>query len=181
MPRVYKVKARFDRYNKGLRIEDKSLKKGFRIDKSKPADENDTIFCPKGEYYYYFTRYGSSRQETREYPRRSMLTSSNFLSQLYDLQDNISGAYFENLEELEVWRDELVSSFEELRGECQDSLDNMPDQLQYSETGEMLQERIDKMEEIVSSLQEVDMSEDEDNEDIAEEKLREIQDIDYDV
>ena len=184
MPRVYKVKARFDRYTNGLRTLDDKLKKGSRLDKSKPADKDDTLFCPAGETYYYFTRYGSSRTETRTYPKRSMLTGSSFLAQLYDLGDRIAEATTpEEMSGLETWRDELVSDFESLRDECQESLDNMPYQLQEAETGQMLQERIDKMEEIVSELEslEFELEEDEDEEQQLEDKLVEIQDIDYDA
>jgi ElaB/YqjD/DUF883 family membrane-anchored ribosome-binding protein len=43
-------------------------------------------------------------------------------------------------------RDEVASELQNIGSECQENLDNMPDQLQYSPTGELLQERIDACE-----------------------------------
>lgn len=82
----------------------------------------------------------------------------------------------------------IVERLNEIRDECQEKLDNMPEALQSAPTGELLQERIDAMEGAVSEFEAIDFSdyegEDEDAEDISDErqewldgKLEEIQGI----
>ncbi len=49
----------------------------------------------------------------------------------------------------------IKSDLEDLRDTCQDSLDNMPESLQYGATGEMLQDRIDMLEDVINELDSV--------------------------
>lgn len=65
-----------------------------------------------------------------------------------------AGELSETYSELE--KEDIISQLEELRDTCQDSLDNMPEQLQYSESGETLQNRIDNLESIITSLENID-------------------------
>jgi hypothetical protein len=122
----------------------------------------------KGEKYYYTcikTGPRSSRELRSKTPfRRSQLTSSDFLSQAYDLSDSV--ADIATKEEIA----DLISSFESLRDEQQEKLDNMPEGLQQGATGELLQERIDQCESIIGELETID-SELED--DASEEAVRE--------
>ena len=53
--------------------------------------------------------------------------------------------------------DELKSAIEELRDETQDKLDNMPESLQESSTGELLQERVDMLDEALDELESIDI------------------------
>lgn len=53
--------------------------------------------------------------------------------------------------------EELASELEGIRDEVQERLDNMPEQLQYSPTGELLQERIDALESAQSDLECIDV------------------------
>ena len=53
--------------------------------------------------------------------------------------------------------DSIKDALEEIKDGCQDSLDNMPEQLQYSPTGEMLQERIDTIDGVISELDSIDL------------------------
>jgi hypothetical protein len=77
---------------------------------------------------------------------RSRLTASEFLSQAYDLSDRIDKA--DTVEELESIKDD----FESLKSETEDKLGNMPEGLQQGQTGELLQERIDQIDSLVSEL-----------------------------
>ena len=98
----------------------------------------------KGDSYY------KSKRMSKTPPRRAQLTQSGFLSQLYDLEDNLSTE--PTFEDVEMLIDELT----DMASECQDSLDNMPEQLQdTSSSGELLLERISNLEEWVNALQEL--------------------------
>lgn len=113
----------------------------------------------KGDTYYWWKFRFGGKIKSKTYPRRSQLTQSGFLQTLYELQDNMS---FDR-ENIEDDRDSLVGELESLRDECQDSLDNMPEHLQESSSsGELLQERIDALEEWISELENVDIDIDED-------------------
>lgn len=67
---------------------------------------------------------------------------------------------------VEDWRDsfsanadgvsEIVSTLEDLRDQCQESLDNMPEALQSGDTGQMLQDRIDNLESVIEELNNID-------------------------
>lgn len=92
------------------------------------------------------------------YPKPSDLTRSEFLGQLYDLQArDIDG---ESVEDLESIKDELVSDLDSMRSDCEDKRSNMPEQLQDSDTGNLLQERIDALENAVSELEAIDFAPD---------------------
>jgi DNA-directed RNA polymerase subunit RPC12/RpoP len=54
--------------------------------------------------------------------------------------------------------DEIVQALEEVRDELEGNLENMPEQLQDSETGELLQQRIEAIEDAISELEGADMS-----------------------
>lgn len=108
-------------------------------------------------YYWWKTRttvgksYVSQMHYSKDKPKPSQLTRSEYMGQLMDLE----AQGFDRGS-----RDDAVASFnsmaEEVRalGEEQaDKLSNMPDGLQQSETGELLQARADKCEEIASALE----------------------------
>lgn len=70
----------------------------------------------------------------------------------------------------------VVDEIQCLSEECQDNLDNMPEHLQdTSSSGELLQERIEALEEWVSDLEGIDLDVDEDLK--GEEKEERIQEI----
>ena len=132
------------------------------IDRAKnPQTEADKTAA---SYYWWKFRHGG-RRESKTYPKRSQLTQSNFLSQLYDLQDGIDERFSEaqTSDDFNSARDEVVAEIENLRDECQESLDNMPESLQYAPTGELLQERIDALENWSSEFENVDCDFDEED------------------
>lgn len=65
--------------------------------------------------------------------------------------------------------EEIVSQLEDLRDQQQDSLDNIPEQLQEGDTGMMLQERIDCLEDVINELENVSFD------DCREEAISEIE------
>lgn len=110
----------------------------------------------KGESYYWWKfRYGP-RRTSKTKPRRSQLTQSGFLAELWDLEDEIA----EMEEANEATIDEIIDRINSLSEQCEDSLSAMPDHLQdTSESGMMLQERIDALEEWSNELQSFDLDE----------------------
>jgi len=140
----------------------------------------DNPVCKKGESYYWWEfRFGGKNYSATP-PRQSQLTQSEFLSQVYE--------YCETLEDLtldiEVDRDSIMDAkcdlrddiedvkhaLETLSQEQEDKLDNMPEQLQCSETGEMLSERAescqdmaDALDELMIRIDDIDLAEDVDD------------------
>lgn len=149
MPRVYEVKkTRKDQGNCGKC--GCAIKKGdpyryweFRVSVGKSWASSRRVRCMKPECS----------------PKPKDLTNSPFYSTLYQIQETTFAA--EEIDDLESQRDEVVGELENLKDEVQGSLDNMPEGLQQGDTGQMMQERIDALEEAISNLEGVDISWDE--------------------
>lgn len=111
-------------------------------------------------YRWWKFRYGGKRvrcDKAECAPRASDLTQSEFYSTLYSIQDSLEEAISNQS------ADDMRSAAEELRSlgeECSDKRSNMPDSLQYSETGELLETRSDecssRADEIESAADEMD-------------------------
>lgn len=167
MPRVKTNTAKFDTYTRGAIVDAPHTKSGKRRDRSKPADENDTIFCPKGEKFYTWKfRYGGARR-SRTYPKPSQLTQSEFLHRVYEVPENQPD--FSDKEELTAWLEETISNLEELRDEQEEKRYNMPESLQESPTGELLQNRYDSLDEWITELEDIKSRSEEELEDLVSE------------
>ena len=138
----------------------------------------------KGDKYYWWKfRYGGIRRSKTK-PRRQDLTQSAFLSQVYDIEDALmaftvdtEGKSAEDIQsEIEDFISGVTSDINDLQSECEDNLSNMPEQLQESSaSGQMLQERIDMLEDWVSELEDIDVElDDEMEKDEIEEKVEDI-------
>jgi len=151
----------------------------------------DNPAVKKGEpYYWWKTRitvgksYVSHMHYSKTRPPRSQLTNSEFLSQMYDIEDTmIAKVSGETPEDLESARDEIISELESLQSETQDKLDNMPEGLQQGGAGETLQERIDACGDMISELESIDFSYDKESdgdlESWLESRKEEIQQVGY--
>jgi hypothetical protein len=131
----------------------------------------------KGDSYWHWAFAFGPKYKSKTQPTRSQLTRSSFLSTLYSIEDGISNAFKEctTSDDLESSMEQLISDIEELKDETQNSLDNMPSQLQDADSGQLLQERIDALESWVSDLQSIDLSIEDDLTD--EEKTNRVQEI----
>lgn len=131
----------------------------------------------KGDSYWHWAFAFGPKYKSKTQPTRSQLTRSSFLSTLYSIEDGISNAFKEctTSDDLESSMEQLISDIEELRDETQNSLDNMPSQLQDADSGQLLQERIEALESWISDLQSIDLSIEDDLSD--EEKANRIQEI----
>lgn len=115
----------------------------------------------KGESYYWWKFRFGGKQVSKTHPKRSQLTQSSFLSQLWDIEDGISERFvgLDSSEDIELAKEELLENIEELKDECQESLNNMPYHLQdTSDAGTTLQERIDGLDGWVDELNSIDMN-----------------------
>lgn len=121
-----------------------------RVHYVKKARKDNPAVSAGEPYYWWKFRYGGKHYSATP-PRRSQLTQSAFLSELYELEDTLAEP--DTLGELEEIRDELVKGLEELRDMAQESLDSMPEPLQEGDTGQLLQERVDGLEGWVSDLE----------------------------
>lgn len=149
-----------------------------KIDRTQPRDENDKILIHKGESYWTWCFMNQSPHYSKIQPRASQLTQSSFYQEYYSIQERIEDFSPERADEISYFVEEIISSLEDLREQCQDSLDNMPEQLQDSDTGQMLQERIDECDNLISDFESLDteyssdeeVSGDNDSEEISDEE-----------
>jgi hypothetical protein len=116
----------------------------------------------KGESYYWWKLHRGAKRFSKTRPKRSQLTGSSFYATLYDIEDDMIGDA-EASEELGSLRDEVVSALEELRDQCEESRNNMPDALQDSDTGNMLQERYDALDSAIDEFQNIELGEPDEN------------------
>ena len=129
-----------------------------------------------GEPYYWwqFAFAPKSIRCDNHPPKPKDLTRSAFWGTLLGIQEeDFSGA--EDTDAVESLRDDVVSQLEDLKSEIEGNLSNMPDSLQQGSTGELLQERIDALDEAISNLQGVDCTaaepDDDDDDEAKQEQL----------
>lgn len=123
----------------------------------------------KGDSYYWWKfNFSSVIHRQLNAPRRSQLTQSPFLSELYGIQDDISEMEF--TEDVESELEEITGRVQELIDQAQESLDNMPEHLQESSaSGETLRERVDALEDWHNELDSIETEiEDDTDQDKAE-------------
>ena len=163
MARATFVKAaRKDIYTYGKQVEavhEKGKNAGkpyIKLDRTQPRDEKDTILIPKGSGYWTWCFMNGNPHYSLTQPRQSQLTRSEFLSTYYGIQEEIEDWAPENVDEVQEFIDNIKDEVQTLLDDTQERLDNMPEQLQESDTGQMLQERIDECQEIIDQLEAID-------------------------
>jgi hypothetical protein len=126
-----------------------------RVHHVKKARKDNPV-CKKGESYYWWKfRYGGKRYSLTR-PRPSQLTQSAYFGGLRALCEQIEDTEVNDNDDFTSLRDDVASELNVLGNEAQESLDNMPEQLQYAPTGELLQERIDACENASSEVESID-------------------------
>lgn len=119
-------------------------------------------------YYWWKTRmtvgksYVSRIHKSKKRPRPSQLTSSEFLSQAYAINERIED--FDDRNGIADFIEEIKGEAENLRDEEQGKLDNLPEQLQEGPTGETLQERIGALDDFITELESLEVPDDEEPE-----------------
>lgn len=169
-------KAQKNIYKNGKRIEYTSLK-GKRagqvltkLDRTVPENKKDHIFINAGESYYWWQFKNSPKQYSKTAPRQSQLTQSAYYSELYSITESIEDFAGTTESDIVDFIDEIKSATEQLRDDTQEKLDNMPESLQSSPTGELLQERIDALENAISEIENIDTEWDPDSEEDRDEE-----------
>lgn len=117
-----------------------------------------------GESYWWWKFRKGPKHYSKTPPRSSQLTQSEFLSQVYELGERLEDLKAEDHDDradLKTAVDEIIDEIRTLGEEQSEKRDNMPDSLQDSETGELLQGRADSCEEWANDLEGVEI-EDED-------------------
>lgn len=126
------------------------MAKVFRRKANKDYPQNG---IKKGDIYYFAQIKTGPRSShtirSLTYPSRSQLTSSGFLQTAYELSDRVQDAT--SVEELE----EIKGELENLQSDTQNSLDNMPQGLQEGDTGQLLQERIEQIDNLMQEIDSV--------------------------
>ena len=105
-------------------------------------------------YWWWEFRFGG-KHVSKTKPRASQLTGSAFLSQVYAAHETLEDCAADR-EELRCCIEGVCNDLESLKDETQGSLDNMPESLQQGPTGELLQDRVDELDNYISELQSVD-------------------------
>lgn len=125
-----------------------------------------------GESYYWWKFRFGGIHISKTPPKRQQLTQSEFMSNIYNLEDELTGVQDENDAE------SIADQLEELADEQEDKRSNMPDQLQDAESGELLQNRADSCREFAENIRGVDYPEKEDDQtdEEYEEKVQEWRD-----
>lgn len=118
----------------------------------------------KGEEYYRFSvsRFNPLKPRcTGCKPKQSEMTQSEFLSTIWGIEEEIAKLGIDDLAEPQSVIENFTGQLEELRDETEDRLSNMPEQLQDAPTGELLQGRVDCVQEMIDELEAIDTDIDE--------------------
>lgn len=146
----------------------------MRVHHVKKARKDISETIKKGDSYYWWKfRYGG-KVCSKTYPKRTQLTRSGFLQDLWSIEDEISAFSCSDISELESFREQIISDIENLSDECQNSLDNMPEHLQdTSDSGMLLNERIEALNNWRDEIEAINI----DDETDVDEALGELQDL----
>jgi hypothetical protein len=142
----------------------------------------------KGESYYWWAFMVGGRGGPKHYsktpPKRSQLTQSEFLSALYDIEDDISASALVADDGLGDAVSDIASRLNELADETESKKENLPDGLQNGQPGDQLQERADACRAAAEELEGMsfdDKDDDESDEDFWQGKLDEVQAVSIDA
>jgi len=105
----------------------------------------------KGDSYYWWSFKFGPTLKSKIQPKLSQLTQSEFLGSIYDISDRIES--LSTYDDLESEVSEIISELETLRDDCEEKRSNMPEQLQDSGSGEILQNRVDSVQEMIDELE----------------------------
>lgn len=137
----------------------------------------------KGEMYYKWSLKTGPRsgivRRSKTYPRQSQLTTSPFrqawCGAVEELEDALKTPEMLNMDDVKQAIDDFYSAMSDLSSECDDSYNNLPEGLQSSPTGELLESRREACDEASNAFDSIDLDgEDADIEDIVEEILSQL-------
>lgn len=133
-----------------------------RVHFVKAARKNNPV-AKKGESYYWWQPMvggrGGAKRYSKERPRPSQVTQSEYLSACYSAQESVEDSlsnFIAGKCELADLIGDLESAADEVRqaGEdCDEKYNNMPDGLQQGDTGQMLEQRRDAAESLADEIE----------------------------
>lgn len=143
----------------------------------------------KGESYYWWSLWGRGKQVSKEMPKRSQTTSSEFLQEVYAVEEELGelkASNYPNPEDVEDLKsdvEDLASRVNDAGGECQGRYDDLNEGFQNGPTGELLQGRVDSVQEMQNALEAVDLDDFDPESDSwaewLEGKIDELRDVSY--
>ena len=157
----------------------------------------DNPVAKKGESYFWWKNrvtcgksYRGIKRYSKTRPRPSQLTTSEFLSSVYSVQERAQDADnelvdpSEQMEAFESLASELSGELESIASEQEEKRDNMPDGLQQGPTGALLEERAQYCRDMAERYTSIDFSLDDNDaletqEERVEEALGELGDVEY--
>lgn len=155
MVKVTKRKAYKDVWQRGLLIPEPKRKSGYRFDRSQPDPDGDALIAKKGEEYYTWPLWGDKHLSvSKEYPKRQMLTKSDFTKSIYDIEDAIDAALKANLQPLDRYNlmKRVFRDIAELADMQVSKVDNMPEHLRDLHVGSLLQDRAQRLYDWLSDI-----------------------------
>ena len=128
------------------------------------------IEVKKGEPYFWWKFKNCPKQYSKEAPRQAQLCRSAWEAAICDLNDVVVAW---DGTDAESFIEEVKYLVEEMGSQAQESLDNMPESLQEGPTGELLRERSENAESVLSELDSIDVSGDCVGDDVTEAEILE--------
>lgn len=131
----------------------------------------------KGDSYYHWQLFKQPKRYSKIKPKPSQLTGSNFLQQYYGFQEELEAMTATDMDDLQAQLEDLAGRIRELGEEQASNKENMPEGLQDSDTGQLLEERAEGMEGWADEIEGMDFDftpEDEDTDE--DDKEVELQD-----
>src|SRR5947207_3196895 len=133
-----------------------------------------------GDSYYWWKFRTTGRHISKTKPSRSQLTQSEFYASLWNIEDSIIASTPDD-----SFEDIISSAIEELiqlADNCEDKRSNMPESLQDSDTGQLLEERAQSCRDLADELSRIDLDidpglSDEEKKEEWQSKLDEAQDL----
>lgn len=142
----------------------------------KAARKSNPVANVGESYYWWKFRYGGKKY-SKTPPKPSKLTQSDFLSQYYGIQEGVEVQSFDSVDDFDIYKEELIGELETLRDEQEEKFENMPESLQGGSTGDLIQGRIEGLEEWLDSIGQIEVDDDEDGEKVEQLLLDAVQEL----
>lgn len=106
----------------------------------------------RGDSYYWWQFAFEPRTISKEKPKRSELTKSEYQKDLFDMEDEFELMWKESTEDADQLRKYFIHRISKLEQKQKERLGNMPDHLHSSPVGRLLNERINELAEWKESM-----------------------------
>lgn len=129
-----------------------------RVTHVKKARKDNPAVKAGESYYWWKFNFGPMRYSATP-PKQSQLTQSPFLGEYYSIQEDLEEGCANAITgaDLTSTVEEVCGRITELRDETEGNFENIPENFQEGDTGTMLQERIDGLEQWQNDLETVDI------------------------